>query len=720
MRSRLSLGAVVLVVGGACGLVACGGDDGTTVVGGGEDSGSDSTTGADSGRPDGSTGSDGGADSTTATDSGGDATSDAAGDATSDAKSDALADAASDAPADAASDAPVDAASDAPLGPCTPGTLCSDSTVCVAADGGATGTCVACASDTQCNTASAGTLCYPSQGGKCLVGQCHPKSDPTKCPAAGAICCATASSAGSCFATAGNTNCCDDSDCSGSTVTTRCDTATHTCACPLPTPGTWYVAPTGSDADTATSGNGSSACPFKTIAKALAKSVAAASATTIVLKAGTVASPNVYGTGCSGGAPCDAVPIAIPNTITNGLTLSGAGVTGGVRLTGGAGAASAVVSVAAPATSISNLTIVPTGNAVNGGTVGIRWGAAAAASEGSVTSVNIVGVLANGSVAGTGAGIQFTDGNASSPILGPGLTISGGSHSVFVQGNGTPRITGSVASPTALSGSGLACVRVSSGVVAVTPGIKMDSGAATSNQVTLTNCGGVGGVVVDTAAAGGGSSIDRVLIQRGLGGSTLIGITAATAGAVTVTNTTVKDCGNTGILARNSGVVTVSDSIVDNAGGAPVSAALRGGIVITDSAKATLTNVTSSNNTGDGVRCDSTSTLKLRTSTTLSNVGSGVYVDGACVADLGVSPGDTGKNVFNKTSSRNTLSGLCLHSTAVLYNANESTWSCGRVAAGCAAGSPTAQAGSAVCRADVDYTAGAGVSLTTGGALCCN
>ena len=70
----------------------------------------------------------------------------------------------------------------------------------------------------------------------------------------------------------------------------------------------------------------------------------------------------------------------------------------------------------------------------------------------------------------------------------------------------------------ALSAPGLACIRVQSGSATTAPGIKIDSGSgATANNVTLTDCAGGGGVIVETAIAGGGSTIDRVTINRSTG-----------------------------------------------------------------------------------------------------------------------------------------------------------------------------------------------------------
>src|SRR5438128_2325872 len=102
-------------------------------------------------------------------------------------------------------------------------------------------------------------------------------------------------------------------------------------SCPAPTGGVLQVGPTGNDA----TGNGSTMCPLKTITAAVAHAESASTAITIQLQAGTAGAPVVYGAGCTGGAPCDVLPIVVPATVTKGLVIRSTGVAAATRIVGG-------------------------------------------------------------------------------------------------------------------------------------------------------------------------------------------------------------------------------------------------------------------------------------------------------------------------------------------------------------------------------------------------
>jgi hypothetical protein len=356
--------------------------------------------------------------------------------------------------------------------------------------------------------------------------------------------------------------------------------------------------------------------------------------------------------------------------------------------------------------------------------------------------------------------------NGSNPVFGPGLTVSGGQRSVYVEGGtSSPRLTASAGAPTSLRGSSLECVRVDSSSISDAPSIRIDSGpGALASFVTISDCGGFGGVVIKTAFGGTGSTIDRTIITRNSVATMDTGVVLLDASVVAITNSSISNLTGRGIEADDTSQLTVTGTNVTSCG--TVNGFLPGGVVLRTNATATLTGssigrntghgiacadsalvivksstaggntlhgisvsggctidldgVTASTNTLDGVHCEGLTKLKLRRSVTLANGNNGVFVGGSCAANLGAA-GDLGANEYNRTSTRNTRSGLCL-TTAATYDADGSSWSCdrGNPPGGCAGGTPTSPAVPPLnCATGVDYTATAGVVVSTSGATCC-
>ena len=616
-------------------------------------------------------------------------------------------------------DTTVDAADTLDTAPvCTVGTLCADGSVCTAGTGGAGPSCTPCATDGDCSVAP-GTLCF---AGKCEVATCHPKSGGTAATGCTTgTCCATTSpaTAGTCFAAASGTTCCDDTDCTGLTGTTSCDVASHTCVCPAPAAGAYFVGSQGSD----TTGNGSSSCPFQTVTKALTTAVATPTvATTVTLLDDSGTTPTRYGSGCSaGGALCDATPIIVAATFTGGVTVQGAAAAADVVITGGATGAEVLIAQAA-SVSFKHLTVIPTataGAAIPQGGIDYAGPAAgSAAAEGAVTDVVVTGT------ANTGAAV-FVHGGAS-PTIGPAFVSTGGSHGVFVSNSGTtaatgsaPTITSAAGAQTKISRTKFACIRVDTVAASTggTPTATVSSSDA-ATPVSLVDCGGLGGIVVDTATANL-VTIGDVAVTMTTGGAGASGIHLLNAGAATVANTTITGLSGTGIVAEGTSSLTITAAVSSSNN--------RRGAYLTGSSVANITGLTASASTGsaaesDGLRCDVNANVILRGSTFLSNTSNGVFVTGNCIADLGSAA--TAGNVFNKTSTANGLAGLCFNSSAGTVTAGGATWSCNYSGVGCTGTlSPTRgtpPGGTFNCRAGKDIDAASGTTVNSPSPQCCN
>jgi hypothetical protein len=442
--------------------------------------------------------------------------------------------------------------------------------------------------------------------------------------------------------------------------------------CPAPTVGELHVAPTGDDA----TGNGSASCPFKTIGAAVTAVSSATVATTILVETGT------YGEACTGGAPCDTLPIYVPATVTKGLVIRGTAAAS-VRVVGGTGSTdSAVFRVLAPDVGFENLTVAP--RRLKGafeGAWGIDFKAAAAATEASVKNVVIDGVVKTSTTEATGVGISVAGGT--SPTLGPGLTVKGGSIGVQVwQGAGAskPTITSSVAAPTLISDTTTACVSVngSSAAMPVPSVVLTSTSTADPGRVHLRDCGTTG-IQISTSVAGPASSIARTRIDSTTSGMNY-GIVVQSA-AVVATGEAVRIT-SLASTAMNGFGIGVSGTATFTAAAGLVIDQNQVGIRISGSAKATLDGVVANDNgaaiTQPGLYCTDAAQVKIRNSTFLGNAGNGVWAEGTCALDLGA-VGSPGNNVFQRTSHKNARVGLCYLST-VAATATSSTWSCGLAA----------------------------------------
>lgn len=702
--------------------------DDTTV----DDSGTVDSTIADSGTDSGATET---ATDSSTTETAGDSTADSATTdtgATDSAVTDSVVvdsvvtDTAVDVAVDTALDTAVDTAVDVVVDTgCTVGSACPGGQVCQASTGGPT--CQNCTSDTQCAGATSGTICV---GGTCQTGACVPKTD-ARCGGGAAInCCPATGSIGACVApVSGRTTCCADADCSGSATLNHCDVATHTCQCPAPTPGTLYVAPEGSDVDSAFGANGSQLCPFKTITHAISK-VTTVSTTIIAQKAKAGTTPTIYGAGCTGGVPCDATPILVPNTVTGALLIEGnTGTPSDVVVTGDG---NAVFAVNTPFAGFLALTIVPTKKAVIGGVAVGGYGIVFdhTGSTGTVSNVTIRGTTPGAAVPGTGDGILLLQ-TASLP-LGPNVIITQMLRGLHVTAGASARLTGAAGAPVDISNTGDACIRVASASAAVTPSITISGGA--SNAVMLHDCAGAGALVIDTASIPtSANSIDHLSISRSAAfPGTFDGIHLLNNALANVTNSRIEGVLGNGIVAEGSARLILASSSIVGSGkkgilmqgstnlSIPGSASSIGASVIVDkstdigvhisgSATATITGLSSTNATGaaaDGLRCDSfglipgtLTTVKVRSSIFLGNGEHGFNLPaasggtGGCAADLG-SAADVGNNVFNATTQLNRLTGLCDLSAGADVTPTSSFWSCGRAAGTvphCASGSPASR-----------------------------
>lgn len=463
-------------------------------------------------------------------------------------------------------------------------------------------------------------------------------------------------------------------------------------------PGTeLFVAPSGSDGAPA---NGSAGCPFKTIQRALG--VATPAITRIVLRKG------VYGMSCDGGAPCDTTPITVPSAL--GLVIAGEAVTSDVTVTGGG---DAVFVVPGAAIGFEAMTIVPKKQALAGfGGSGIIFSGPASPSDRAVTRVEIRGHLGTDGAAGTGAAILCK--GASTPTIGPSVKLVDGAFGVVVQGTARPRIAGTPAGMVAFSNFGFACVRAAATMASgEKPSFNIDSGPGTMVGVSLSGCGGSAAISIDVAN-GGTSVIRGVVINKGQSGSG--GISVRGTPTVNIAGVSINEAQGVGLYASDTATVMTERTSV-----------LTGtttGVLLTGSASGQLNSLTANNNAGDGIKCEANAKLSLRGSTLLANKQNGLLVSGNCTAQLGVF-GESANNVFNKTSSRNSLSGLCFMSTGAAPTASGSSWSCNRTTTPCLTTAAevlvrsSALAG-AGCTSSVDISEASSLQIAAPGQTCCN
>jgi hypothetical protein len=389
-------------------------------------------------------------------------------------------------------------------------------------------------------------------------------------------------------------------------------------ACPLRPVGEWHVSPTGSDTQTVYAGNGSSACPTKTIGRAIALAYAdTLNATIYVHKGGT--SPTIYGDNCTGGPPCDGAVGLVP---ASGQTLALQGDDAASVVI--ASSKSSVLNVSCPGTTtVKNLSVQPlmlgvTGSSSQGIGVYLTGGGLCI-----VQDVSIQGVTPSSTTPGSASGIVVL--NNTQAQLGPGLKIVGGA--TGVSWGGTPAfpaitLTGTVTDPSIIEGSG-ACIT----------GFRTITG---TGSVTLMNC-------AQNGILGGASSGDAIsgIVVTGGGDGTGAGIVwSGTMQQVQVSNFVGKgiDC----LDCTMTGTVQVTKTVGP-------------GVRVMGSGGGSISGLTSTMNQGDGLRCDSSPTLTISNSILSGNQGNGLFVSTACSPNVHFGANDE----FNRTSAKNGLSGIC-------------------------------------------------------------
>jgi hypothetical protein len=460
--------------------------------------------------------------------------------------------------------------------------------------------------------------------------------------------------------------------------------------CPDPTPGTWYVGPRGDD----TTGNGSQGCPFVTITHALAQTLTATGPTTIVVQSGGGPARFIYGNGCSAGAgKCDATPIRVTDGMNKGILITGSSTdTGAIDVIGGTGSGDvAVFIVNAPDVGFTNLTISPRRVAAAGssgrvaGAEGIRFNAPpATTTEASVTNVVIDGIPLSNTSESTGPGIEIQGG--ASPTIGPGVTISGGDHSVLVTQAtagapakaSDPIITSSTAAPSTFSGAQFACVRVET-TNALATAVPSATIGASSGQLHLQDCGGNGGVSVDTVLPTTVTVAGTLIDASSTAAAAYYGVRARSMATVEIGDGVTI----TGLNATPGGATPAGLEVDDNASavvGAPtpganltITGCAGDGVQVTGNGVAKMTGVVANGNL-NGVVCGppaialSAPAITLNGSTTLENKGDGVAVGATCTAALD-------SDVFNKGQHLNGKVGLCYQPVTAL-SVTTSTWYC--------------------------------------------
>ena len=450
-----------------------------------------------------------------------------------------------------------------------------------------------------------------------------------------------------------------------------------------------HVDPSGSDV----TGNGSEACPYKTITHAIEASAHIPTSRTITLTSGGYR----YGDACSGGPPCDVTPIVVPKTIGHPLTIRG--VPGLSVEIGGGG--DSVLRVEGEGVGFANLQLRPTKlDTLGHGGHGIVYGATASADQGPVDHVSIEGVRATAADPGTGYGIWFMPGgHASPPIVS--AWIKGGWAGIVVEGSSHPRLTGDSMSSTGdivwLSDMGLACVWVH--------GRGTDAAAIDTTSmrydVMLERCGTSAMIVDGTNAAT--SHIDGVYVSDGQDGIQVMGGHHAV-----LSNVLVEKITGDGVDASEGCTVDVDHVAVNDVG--------NDGVAIVGS-KLNARSLSVLRAGGDGIVCDG-GLVMLRDSRLLQNTGNGLQVRNRCVADLGTTT-DPGNGVFNMTTQRNGLAGICFSATSAPELITHAVFSCDHRSMLCTSGkSPTVGLSSA-CVAGVDLSHDTTVKVDVTDATCC-
>jgi hypothetical protein len=412
----------------------------------------------------------------------------------------------------------------------------------------------------------------------------------------------------------------------------------------------------------------------------------------------------------------------------------------------------AVFDVRAPGVAFQDMTVAPrrvatgSGGGRVPGAVGIAIDAPAASNgtnEGLFIDLVIDGIPRSSASESTSSGIRIAGG--ASPTIGPSATIVGGDHSVLVtdspNGASQPVIRAGAGFSPFFHSSQFACVRVESNDAANTPPSAVLTTFAANLQVHLQDCGGNGGVVVDTVTAGTPVTVDSTLIDAAPGGvATLYGVRLMHAGSAVLGSQAagvgvldVAGMSTIGIEAGDTSRLVIAGPV--NVAGNPGV-----GVSITGTATADIFELTSAGNgsgpNGHGLQCDSTGstpsapTLVLRESTFLENRGDGVFIHGGaalaggCVADLGDNA-TPGGNTYNNTLRHNGMTGLCYTTmSGTIATPTSSTWSCKVTAGnGCQAENPPTVVPTlgAQCGQGFDYSNGGAGSMTmpASGETCC-
>lgn len=477
------------------------------------------------------------------------------------------------------------------------------------------------------------------------------------------------------------------------------DSAPEAPPCGEPAPGTLHVAPTGDDSKA----TGSEACPFHTITAAL-KTISSGSPLVTINVA-----PGDYADGCSGGPPCDEVPIVVSGD--RQVTVRGTGKDPSeVRLLGRLYLGNSLFEVNDSIATFENLTVIPRAD----GGEGFRFGGLSKAPT-ALRNVIILGSIKSWTGYPTGPGVLVYHG--ADVTIGPGVTISGGVYGVhIIMGSGSDRVPRAtiVSAPgarTTIEHTYSACVRIEGLSLNATPTAELTATADTEH-VLLSDCGLHGGVFFNVFMnATPPMIVNRTRIAGGT--SSAAGIQLLGGASAIVSETTIFGTKGDGIYVDQTSALTITKDVTLSTNGS-------NGVRLRGSAKASITGlralVNGTSGEGHGLACAGSASLVLRDSTFLSNVGSGVLIAESCAADLGSST-SAGNNVFNVESRRNGRTGLCYLSSAPAIATN-SVWGCGLSATmTCTSAGTTwnpVRDTSAGCSGSADYGIGSSGALGLG------
>jgi hypothetical protein len=206
-------------------------------------------------------------------------------------------------------------------------------------------------------------------------------------------------------------------------------------------------------------------------------------------------------------------------------------------------------------------------------------------------------------------------------------------------------------------------------------------------RLHLQDCGGNGGIVVDTVKMNKAVDVQNTLIDStGNGAVAYYGVRLQHAGAARLRGG-IDITGINEVSANvGAGVEAVDTSSLEIDPGVNVAKNVANGVHIGGSATAGIDTVTSTSNR-NGLLCNAgaplsgtTPNLTMKNSVFLANRETGVTIGGgsagsaSCVANLGSN--GSGNNTFNTTSQANATVGLCYTSLAAATVAS-STWACG-------------------------------------------